>query len=380
MESWNWEALLSDESPLKAERDVLGASVADVLVIREHTVVPHEVQPGRRWVGSLRMPADEALARLKPVFAGQGFTAMVQETEKRDEVAIVAMPGIVQPTSSRLWLAQLLFVLTVISTIVMGAIPTDESLVWRWADGLMYSGTLLSILLAHELGHFIAARRLGVAVSYPFFIPMPLVIFGTMGAFIQMKEMPPDRRVLFTIAVAGPLAGLAIAIPLTLLGLYLSTVGPLPTEGGYILEGNSLLYAGMKWLIFGQWLPNGSEDVLLHPIAWAGWAGLLVTALNLLPAGQLDGGHVVFALLGRRLGQMVTYGVIGLMIAMGFSWAGWWVWALLIFFLANRHLPILNDVTPPHRTPTANWLLHAGALCAHVHPDTVDSGTVTSKQ
>lgn len=349
MESWNWEALLSDESPPKAERDILGTSVAEVLVIREQTVVPHDVQPGRRWVGSLRVPADEALERLKPVFARRNFTAMVQETNKSDEVAIVAMPGIVEPTSSRLWLAQLLFVLTVISTIVIGANPTtapDGTFIWQWADGLMYSGTLLSILLAHELGHFIAARRLGVAVSYPFFIPMPLVIFGTMGAFIQMKEMPPDRRALFTIAVAGPLAGLVLAIPLTLLGLYLSTVGPLPTEGPYLLEGNSLLYAGMKWLIFGQWLPNGSEDVLLHPIAWAGWAGMLVTALNLLPAGQLDGGHVVFALLGRRLGQIVTYGVIGLMIAMGFSWEGWWVWAVMILFLANRHVPILNDVTP----------------------------------
>jgi membrane-associated protease RseP (regulator of RpoE activity) len=167
-----------------------------------------------------------------------------------------------------------------------------------------------------------------------------------MGAFIQMKEMPPDRRALFTIAVAGPLSGLVLAIPLTLLGLYLSTVGPLPTEGPYLLEGNSLLYAGMKLLIFGQWLPNGSEDVLLHPIAWAGWAGMLVTALNLLPAGQLDGGHVIFALLGRRWGQIVTYGVIGLMIAMGFSWPGWWVWAVMILFLANRHVPILNDVTP----------------------------------
>lgn len=349
MDSWNWDALLKAEAPMPlSEQEHLRNFVTEVLVIRDHVVVRDEQQNGFQWLGVLRVPAERAFEILTPHFARQGYTALIQETEKADEVMIVAMPGVVEPSSSRLWLAQLLFVLTVISTIITGALSATEdgSLRWEWLDGLMYSGTILSILLAHEMGHFLAARRMKVAVSYPFFIPMPIIIiFGTMGAFIQMKELPPDRRALFNIAVAGPLAGIVVAIPLTLLGLALSAVEPLPTTGGYILEGNNLLYAGMKRLIFGQWLPSASEDVMLHPIAWAGWAGLLVTALNLLPAGQLDGGHVIFALVGRRWARIVSYTVIGLLMLMGFVWNGWWLWAFLIMMLANRHVAIRNDVT-----------------------------------
>ncbi len=346
--SWNWEALLEAEPPPPRGLLTLHEAVAEVLAIRTQEPIRHEKQEAMRWVGTLRVPAEGALAQLTPRFARDGFTALVQQTDEGNEVMVVAAPGVVKPTSSRLWVALLLFALTVASTIFIGGAEEGARGGFRmnWGNGVLFSGTLLGILLAHELGHFVASRRLGVAVSYPFFIPMPLFVFGTMGAFIQMKEPPPDRRALFTIAVAGPLAGLALALPLTLVGLALSTVGPLPTTGGYVLEGNNLLYAGMKWLVFRQWLPGGGMDVMLHPMAFAGWAGMLVTALNLLPAGQLDGGHIVFGLLGRRWAQRVTYGVIALLGLLGFVWDGWWMWALLIFFIANRHAPILNDVTP----------------------------------
>ncbi len=346
-EPWNWDALLEAEPPVR-QRDALDDVVAKVLQVHTRDRIERGEQEAKRWTGTLRVPAEEALEHLTPIFARVGFTALIQDVEGEDEVAVVAVPGLVQPTSSRLWLAVLLFVLTVASTMFIAGAQSIENgrIVFNWSEAILFSGTLMSILLAHELGHFVASRRLGVAVSYPFFIPMPLFIFGTMGAFIQMKEPPPDRRALFNIGVAGPLAGLVLAIPLTFIGLTLSTVEPIPTVGSYYMEGNSLLYGAMKFLIFGQWLPSNGVDVMLHPMAFAGWAGMLVTALNLLPAGQLDGGHVIFGLLGKRWGQRVTYAVIGVLLLFGFVWDGWWIWALLIFFLAGRHAPILNEVTP----------------------------------
>ncbi len=347
-DSWNWDALLNATPPPRSPtRDLLHDAVTDVLHVNRYDTTETDDKVGRRWVGTLRVPAQDALETLTPIFAREDFTAFVQQGETEGEVTILASPGIIAAESSRLWLAQLLFLLTVLSTIVTGAgdVDAEGNTIWNITNGLMYSASILSILLAHEMGHFIAARRMGVTVSYPFFIPMPLVIFGTMGAFIQMKGLPSNRRALFTIAAAGPLAGLVFAIPLTLLGLYLSDVQALPADGSYLLEGNSLLYGGMKWLVFGQWLPNNGMDVYLHPIAWAGWGGMLVTMLNLLPAGQLDGGHIVFALFGRRWAKAITFGVIGSLIMMGFVWDGWWVWAFMVIFLANRHMPILNDVT-----------------------------------
>ena len=142
------------------------------------------------------------------------------------------------------------------------------------------------------------------------------------------------------------LAGLVIAIPLLLLGLYLSPVEPLPSEGGYIMEGNSLLYLGAKYLIHGQILPSNGADVMLHPIAFAAWFGLLVTAFNLLPVGQLDGGHVIFTLIGDKIRYVGTIFVV-ILVVMGVAfWPGWFLWATLIFLLGVGHPPPLNDVTP----------------------------------
>ncbi|MBI3943213.1 MAG: site-2 protease family protein, partial [Chloroflexi bacterium] len=181
-------------------------------------------------------------------------------------------------------------------------------------------------------------------VSLPYFIPLPILgFFGTMGAFISMKAPPPDRKALFAIAAAGPLGGLIVAIPVLIAGLLLSHVQPLPV-GPYLAEGNSLLYLLLKLVLFGQVLPNGHMDVSLHPMAFAGWAGLLVTALNLIPAGQLDGGHVVHALLGER-SKYLTYLIIAILLALGLVWPGWWLWAVLVFFLGRRQAIVLNELT-----------------------------------
>ena len=169
----------------------------------------------------------------------------------------------------------------------------------HWWRGLAFAATLLGILMTHEMGHFIAARRHGVDVSLPYFIPFPSA-FGTFGAVISMREKVRSRDALMDIGAAGPLAGLVVAIPLLIIGLALSDVHTLPVGVPAGTEGNSILYLGLKLIVTGEILPSGGRDVFLHPIALAAWVGLLVTMINLIPVGQLDGGHVAFAFFGQR--------------------------------------------------------------------------------
>lgn len=193
-----------------------------------------------------------------------------------------------------------LFLATFLTTTASGAINAHPSgAIAPIQDGLSYSVPLLLILTCHELGHYLAARWHGVDASLPYFIPFPPWLgLGTMGAVIGMRRVTRDRKKLIDIGAAGPLAGLVVAIPVILYGLAHSKVGPLAPRG--VLEGNSLLYAFLKHAAKGEWLPNGRQDVYLHPTAYAGWAGLLVTMINLLPVGQLDGGHVATAYFGNR--------------------------------------------------------------------------------
>jgi Zn-dependent protease len=164
---------------------------------------------------------------------------------------------------------------------------------------LSFAATLMTILTCHELGHYLVARRRGVAVSLPFFVPLPPGLsIGTLGAVIEIEKPIEDRAALFDVGAAGPIAGLVVTIPLLVIGLSLSDVGP--QHGGEMIEGNSVLYALLKLAVFGKWLPGGGEDVNLHPMAFGAWVGLLLTAINLMPIGQLDGGHVARAALGNE--------------------------------------------------------------------------------
>ncbi|MCE9578919.1 MAG: site-2 protease family protein [Deltaproteobacteria bacterium] len=165
--------------------------------------------------------------------------------------------------------------------------------------GLWFSASLMTILVCHELGHYVVARRHHAPVSLPYFIPLPPQIsLGTLGAVIKMRRPIADRNQLLDVGAAGPLAGLAVAIPLLFLGLSWSELAPIHPDGAQ--EGNSLLYGLAKLIVFGRWLPGGGVDVDLHPMAFAAWVGLLVTMINLIPIGQLDGGHVARAWLGDR--------------------------------------------------------------------------------
>lgn len=186
-------------------------------------------------------------------------------------------------------------------------------------DGPYFAATLMSILLCHELGHYVIGRRRGVDVSLPYFIPVPpQFTLGTLGAVIRMRRPISDRNALFDVGAAGPIAGLVVAIPLLVVGLTLSEVAPIKPED--MIEGNSILYALLKYAVFGRWLPSGGIDVQLHPMAFAGWVGLLITMINLMPIGQLDGGHVARAALGQShekwSGRLhVTLPILGLTVA-----------------------------------------------------------------
>ena len=206
------------------------------------------------------------------------------------------------PRKPRLLLHVGLFLATFLTTTMTGAIYVHKGLsIGPMADGLTYSLPLMLILLCHELGHYVVARRYGVDASLPYFIPFPLGL-GTLGAVIGMRQSTTDRKQLIDVGAAGPLAGLIVAIPFLIVGLMRSQVGPIVGAGEQTvtMEGNSILYALAKFCVKGAWLPGGGIDVRLHPMAMAAWAGLFVTMINLLPIGQLDGGHIATAYFGNR--------------------------------------------------------------------------------
>jgi membrane-associated protease RseP (regulator of RpoE activity) len=308
---------------------------------------PDEPGQGVRLRGRLLLPPDEAYDRLVQRYRLLGFTPLLRQEDESSAIhTILALPGQLRRASQRLGRAGLLFALTLLSCLFAGAQMVEglTEVNWNLLDGLPYAAALLGILAAHEMGHYLTARRLGTPTSLPYFLPMPLG-FGTFGAVINMAAPPRNRRHLLAIAAAGPLAGLAVALPVLLLGLSLSQVEPLPTLGVYQMEGNSLLYAALKFLMFGQLLPANGQDVFIHPVAFAGWAGLLVTGLNLIPAGQLDGGHIVYALLGERRARVIFWAVLAALAVLAFFWQGWILWLFLIFLFGRMRLAPLDDVT-----------------------------------
>jgi membrane-associated protease RseP (regulator of RpoE activity) len=331
-----------------------------------------------RFRGRFLVAPDEAYERVRAHFATLGYTPFFRRDGEQD--AVVAGPGVVEVQPSRWWINAVLFVLTVLSVIYVGtyysapdgAIDSLRTFLLypfaHLADGLLYGVPLLAILLCHEFGHYIAARRHGVAVTLPYFIPLPVPPLGTMGAAIVQKEPYRNRKVLFDVGVAGPLAGLIVAIPVLIYGLTLSQITPIVPGSG--LEGNSLLYLALKFLVFGKILPGNGIDVYIGPVAFAGWVGLLVTSFNLLPAGQLDGGHIAYVLFGERTRRftqviivaMLVMGVLpGVLDAAGlpsFGWYGWLLWAGLIYVFGRGHPPLLDDLTQldPRRRALA-WFM-----------------------
>ena len=351
-----------------------------------------------RFRGTLISDSQLAFEKLDPAFKQAGTTLLFRE--ENDGHEILGMPGVIQPQASNPLVNVILFLLTLVSMLMAGAMygmeaPADTSILGilqatlqNLPNGITFAASLLGILMAHEFGHYFAARFHRIAVSLPYFLPFPLSLFGTLGAFIRLKEPPKNRRVLLDIGLSGPIAGLIVAIPVLLIGLYLSDLGRLPlnamTAQGSVLEGNSLLYLAMKYIVTGEFLPKplhyaglspfiywvryffiglpmpyGGTDVLLHPLAWAGWAGLLVTMLNLIPAGQLDGGHAIYVLLGKATKRLWPF-IIGLLLLLGTVWPGWYIWAGLVFLMGRTYARPRDEITP--LDPRRKWLAIFGLV------------------
>ena len=370
------------------ESDTLTSIVARVLKIEDITRGDPKKDFIARYSGRLysedsAAAYDQLADALRPVEVTPLFR------KDQDRHVVILIQGVRRPKPSNTRVNVVLFLLTALSMLYVGTLNNLASvyngpqnpdfrallpyLIPSLRAGLAFTISLLAILLAHEFGHYFAGRYHKTYVTLPYFIPFPFN-FGTLGAFIQLKEPPKNRRILLDIGIAGPIAGLIVAIPVLLLGLSLSEISSIPAHlpPGQVLqiEGNSILYLMSKFLVLGRLLPEpgsfgslppwlfwiryfftgqplplGGVDVMLHPVAWAGWIGLLVTALNLIPAGQLDGGHLLYVLLGERTNALLPV-ILGALVLLGLVWPGWWLWAALIFLLGRLHAEPLDQITP----------------------------------
>ena len=373
--------------------DVLSSQVSRIFRIEDVTA-----GNPREWIARYRgqfLSDDSAAAydQLAEAMRPYNITPLFRKGEAGKPI-IFLVPAIHFPRpSGRVAINIVLFILTVLSMMLTGAdvppdvVSQDSSIfvLFRYIfTGWPFALSMMGILFAHEMGHYLACRYYKVPATLPFFIPAPLLSpLGTFGAFIAMRGIPKNKRILFDVGVAGPLAGLLVAVPVLLYGLSISPLGPIerPPEGftGWI-EGNSLFYLFSKYLIFGKFLPEppsmgglspfmywlqyffsgypvpyGGTDVLISSVALAGWGGLLVTALNLVPIGTLDGGHVAYGLFGEKARKIFPI-IVGTLIALSFLPAvltlslasfnySWLLWVVILFWLGNVRTTPLDDIT-----------------------------------
>lgn len=353
----------------------------------------------RQWIvryrGHFLGEDDSASAydQLADLVKPYGLTPLFR-SENGAQVIYLAPTPVIPNTNTRIYINVILFILTIFSMLLMGvdippeAIPADGSfpfalLLKNIFTGWPFALSMMGILFAHEMGHYIACRIYGVPATLPFFLPAPFISpLGTLGAFIAMRGIPKNKRILFDVGVAGPIAGLVIAVPVLFLGLWLSPLGPIDSasQGGSFLEGNSLFYLFAKFVVFGKLLPEpvsfgglsptlywiryflsgqpipfNGLDVQLHSVALAGWAGLLVTALNLVPVGTLDGGHVAYGLFGEKarkifpvaIGALIALMLLPVLLTLSFGSFNfsWLLWVFILFWLGNVRTQPLDDIT-----------------------------------
>jgi len=374
------------------ETEVLTSQVARVFQIDDVTTLDPDKGQLLRYRGHL-LGEDSVAAydQLAAAVNPYGLTPLFRLEQGEQVIYIVKSPPKQKPAKP--WVNIVLFVLTVFSVMLAGAtpegpLPTDVggqllALLKSIFTGWPFALSLMGILLSHEFGHYLVSRYHKTPATLPYFIPLPFPPLGTMGAAILMKGVPKNKRILFDIGVAGPLAGMLVAIPVLFYGLSLSSLDTIQATTNSFIEGNSLIYLFAKFAVFGKFLPQpatfgnmppflywlryfftgrpapiGGIDVFIHPVAFAGWAGLLVTALNLVPAGTLDGGHVVHSLFGDKASKAFPF-IIGLLVILGFFWNGWWLWAFLLFWLGRVNAETLDQITPldPKRRAVAIFVI-----------------------
>lgn len=377
------------------EIDVLSSHVSKIFRVDDVTA-----GDPREWVVRYRgqLLSEDTVAaydQLADAVRGSNLTPLFRKGDDGRQVIFLVQSLAPPKLNTRTYINILLFILTIISMLLTGvelppsAMPSDGSfpflyLLLNILSGWPFALSMMGILFAHEMGHYIACRIYKVPATLPYFLPAPFISpLGTLGAFIAMRGIPKNKRVLFDVGIAGPIAGLVVAIPVLFIGLSLSQLGPVerpPIGMSGLLEGNSIFYLFSKYLVFGQLLPQpvntgglsqamywlqyfftaqpipfGGMDVQLHSVALAGWAGLLVTALNLVPVGTLDGGHIAYGLFGEKAKRVFPF-IVGLLIALSllpvlltfslesfnFSWV---LWVFILYWLGNVRTQPLDDIT-----------------------------------
>lgn len=399
---------LKPPAPPDERLDAVRVAVMQVLAIRtEHTpttltgadlgggtimLMVRDAKMLLRFDGRFLIDSEAAFDQLDAQFAPLNLTPVFRVTDGNTH-SVYVIEGRAKPERRGWTWNAVLFAATVLSVLYVGAIMRINEIGFEMPlvglfhsnsfqsnplpylhYGIPYAAGVLLILGAHELGHYFAARRRGIAVTLPYFLPFPFGVFGTFGAFIQLREPMKNRKVLLEIGAAGPLAGLVFAVPIVLFGLATSITAPV---GPGLVEGNSILYAVAKRLVFGDWLPNAQIDVLVNQLAWAGWTGLFVTGLNLLPLGQLDGGHVLYSLIGERA-KLIYFPAIAALAALTLLTEGSLMFMLiLLIFFGRTHAVPLDNVTPldPRRRALAIGTLAVFLLVFVPLPLTVRTGT-----
>jgi Zn-dependent protease len=372
----------SDDSPQSDSEESLwlrGLVLEYLTIASEETTEPESLSAEDRGLlaqhdsrmlvtfsGKLRQDAETTYARLDAALLSRDMLPLLRENpanSKAPELIHIVKGRPAKPLAWSIWPNIALFLLTILTVLYSGTATAIGELsstdpakstelldnflsfailpeLWR---GWPYALSILLILVAHEMGHYLMMRYHKAHATLPYFIPSWLPI-GTLGAAIVLREPLKNRKMLLDVGASGPIAGFMVALPILFIGLATSQLVPL--ESGWV-EGNSLFYFFAKFLVFKEAIPSATQDVLVNQVAWAGWTGLFFTALNLLPLGQLDGGHVMYALLGARARLAYIPVLVGLVFLMIVSGQTTWILFFgLLFFFGRVYAVPLNDISP----------------------------------
>lgn len=298
--------------------------------------------------GQIRHPINDNIVFIKKYFNNLGFQPFFEKVDNEISPHIISLIRLnntkIKRRTSPIVLNIVLFIATIFTTLFVGALNRGGNPFAKFSDivlGIPFSFSLMLILSGHELGHYFVSRHFQVKTSLPYFLPIPHPLIGTMGAFIRVESILPNRKALIRIGLSGPIIGFLLAIPITIIGITLSKI--IPTDNFVGLKiGSSLLFNFLTYLIHPK-IPSG-YDLVLHPMAFAGWLGFLVTALNLLPVGQLDGGHIAYAVFGKYRKYITLLILVGIAI-LGLFWPGWFFWILIIVLFGLKHPKAQDEIS-----------------------------------